>query len=147
MRDGIGQNRYLDEFVADLPRENVGILAPIVVDLLLDVVGGHLGLGSANDTRPDASGFLVAVQDLGHASVRHPQLSRNDARTHSGGGQFDDFQTNVIGQRTAIDEHATQLIDASLSYRQTNQKSSHCHKQHTRPLCVVTRKAIVAPLG
>ena len=56
MRDGIGQNRYLDEFVADLPRENVGILAPIVVDLLLDVVGGHLGLGSANDTRPDASG-------------------------------------------------------------------------------------------
>lgn len=58
---------------------------------------------------------LVAVQDLGDASVGDPQLAGDDAGTHPGGSHLDDLQADVAGQGAAVDEDAAQLIHTSLA--------------------------------
>lgn len=58
---------------------------------------------------------LVAVQDLGDASVGDPQLARDDAGTDSCSGHLHDLQADVAGQRSSVDEDASQLIDTSLA--------------------------------
>ena len=45
------------------------------------------------------------------------QLSRDDAGPNPSRSHFDDLQANVVGQGTPIDEHATQLVDPTLSCR------------------------------
>ena len=81
-------------------------------DLLADAL---LRPGAAQDSGADASGLLVAVEDLGDASVRYPQLPRDDARAHSGRRQFHNLQPDVIGQRPPVDEDSAQLIDTPLT--------------------------------
>ena len=94
------------------------ILLTVLLDASLDIGAERVfGPGTSDHSGADAARLLVAVEDLGHAAVGHAQLAGDDARPDTGSGQFDDFQTNVIGQRTAIDEHATQLIDAALTCR------------------------------
>ena len=44
-------------------------------------------------------------------------LPGDDAGPDASRGHFDDLQANVVGQGTPIDEHATQLVDATLSCR------------------------------
>lgn len=58
---------------------------------------------------------LIAVEDLGDASVRDAQLTTDDTRTNAVGCHLHDLQSNVIGKRATIDEDATQLIDPSLT--------------------------------
>ena len=93
---------------------------------------GRFGLGAADDARTDAARLLVAVQDLGDAAVRNAQLAGNNAGTDAGRGQFDDLQSNVVGQRSAVDEHAAQLIDTTLAYPKFNTNISHL----VSPFCI-----------
>lgn len=44
------------------------------------------------------------------------QLAGDDARPNAGGGHLDDFQTDVVGQRAPVDEHAAELVDAALTW-------------------------------
>lgn len=44
-----------------------------------------------------------------------PQLARDDAGPDSCSGHFDDLQADMAGQRSAVDENASQLIDTSLA--------------------------------
>jgi len=92
------------------------ILHTVGLDAALDVwLEAVLGSGTTNYSGADASSLLVAVEDLGHASVRDAQLPGNDARTDSGGRQFDDLQSDVVGQWTPVDEDSTQLVNTSLT--------------------------------
>ena len=92
------------------------IIESVLLDAPLDVATeAVLGPGSAHDSGADASGLLVAVEDLGDASVRYPQLPRDDARAHSGRRQFHNLQPDVIGQRPPVDEDSAQLIDTPLT--------------------------------
>lgn len=43
------------------------------------------------------------------------QLSRDITRPNALLRQLDNLVTNVIGQRSAVDEHAAQLIDAAVA--------------------------------
>jgi hypothetical protein len=47
--------------------------------------------------------------------VRDAKLARNDARTDSHRGHFDDLVADVVRKRTTVDEHAAQLVDAALT--------------------------------
>ena len=75
----------------------------------------RLWFGSADDSRPDAARLLVAVEDFRDAAVGDAELSGDDARTDSGRGQLDDFESDVVGQRTAVDKDAAQLVDPALA--------------------------------
>ena len=44
------------------------------------------------------------------------KLTRNDARPNSGRGHLDDLESDVIGKRPAVDEDASQLVDAALTF-------------------------------
>lgn len=71
----------LDQPVPNLPREYPRIVAFVLLDPCLDFGRGDSGLAAADHARPDAPRLLVPIQDLRHASVRHPQLSvRNKKR-------------------------------------------------------------------
>ena len=126
---------YFDEPVADLPRKDVGIVPTVVVHLPLhghcwSVVrlllarggsgrtsaSGRLWFRSADDSRPDAARLLIAVEDFRDAAVGDAELSGDDARTDSGRGQLDDFESDVVGQRTAVDKDAAQLVDPALTF-------------------------------
>lgn len=81
----------------------------------------HLYAQSHNPMKGDvtvhfATTYLVPVEDLGHAAVRHAELPRNDARPHAGRRHFHDLEPDVVGKRAAVDEHAAQLVHAALSY-------------------------------
>ena len=51
----------------------------------------------------------------------NPELARNDAGSHAGRCHLDDFQPDVVGQRAAVDEHATQLVHSTLTCNYTNE--------------------------
>ena len=42
------------------------------------------------------------------------QLARDDAGPHPGRRHLDDLEADVVGQRPTVDEHAAQLVHASL---------------------------------
>ncbi len=44
-----------------------------------------------------------------------PQLPRDDAGSDSGGRHLDDLQADVVGQRSAVDEDAAQLVNSALA--------------------------------
>jgi hypothetical protein len=93
------------------------ILHAVGLDAALDVrLEAVLGSGTANDSGPDASSLLVAIEDLGDASVGDAQLPGNDAGTDAGGRQFDNLQSDVVGQWTSVDEDSAQLINTSLTF-------------------------------
>ena len=102
--------------VAHFPRKDARVLHTVGLDPTLDVrMEARLRPRPAQHSGSDAARLLVAVEDLGDAAVGHAQLARDDARTDAGRRQFDDLQTDVVGQRTAIDEHSAQLIHAPLT--------------------------------
>ena len=72
-------------------------------------------LAAPNHAGPNGARFLESVQDLGHAAVRHLQLSAYVARPHSVGRHLDDLHPDVLGQGAPIDEEAAQLVDAPLA--------------------------------
>ena len=47
--------------------------------------------------------------------MRHPELPGDDAGPDPGRGHLDDLEPDVIGKRSAIDKHATQLVDTTLA--------------------------------
>ena len=102
--------------VSDFPGKDAVVLHTVGLDAALDVwLEAVLRSGPTDDSGSDAARLLVTVEDLGDAAVGHAQLARDDARTDAGRRQFDDLQTDVVGQRTAIDEHSAQLIHAPLT--------------------------------
>jgi len=74
----------------------------------LDVIAVHYA-------RPDAARLLVSVEYLGHAPVRHFELSGYVAGPHASRGHFDDFQPDHIRQRSAVDERTTELVHTPLA--------------------------------
>lgn len=101
--------------VAYFPAENTRVFRLVFLDATFNVRRGHPGLAAADHARPDATSLLVTVQDFRHAPVGHAQLSGYDARPHAGRGHLDDLQPYVVGQRPAVDEHATQLVHPALA--------------------------------
>jgi hypothetical protein len=103
------RSTYFYQSLSDLPRENAWVFLLHFLDSVLDFRRGDSRFGSADDSRPNRARFLVAVEDLGHASVRHSKLAGNHTRTNAAGCQLDDFQTNVVGKWPAIDENSAKL--------------------------------------
>jgi hypothetical protein len=68
----------------------------------------------------DAPGFLVTLQYLADAAVRHAKCSADDARSDASRRQFNYLETDVTGQWTAVDEDSAQLIDPSLTFETQN---------------------------
>ena len=60
-------------------------------------------------------GFLPA-EYFGDAAVGHLEDAGNVARARSRVGQFDDLLPRRVGQRTAVDVDASQLVDAAVTY-------------------------------
>ena len=58
---------------------------------------------------------IIPVKDLADTAVRHPELPGDDAGPDPGRGHLDDLEPDVIGKRSAIDKHATQLVDTTLA--------------------------------
>ena len=88
---------YLNKSVPNFPREHARILNLVVVNPLLDVRRGHLGLGAADDAGPDGSCFLVAVKDFGDAAVGDAKLPGDDAGPHAGRRHLHDLEADVVG--------------------------------------------------
>lgn len=94
-------------------------------DFIFDFRCGHAWLWSANDTGPNRSRFLVAIQNFRHTSMRHTQRSRNLARSHIFGGHFNDFAADMIGKWSTVDKDAAQLIHTSLALKVKRKKENN----------------------
>lgn len=79
--------------------------------------GSTSRLAAADSARSDAPGFLVTLEYLADAAVRHAKCSTDNARSDTARRQFDYLQADVTGQRTPVDEYSTQLINPSLTFR------------------------------
>lgn len=93
--------------VPDLPAEDPWVLSFVFFYSPLDVRGSHSWLAPADHARPDAPRLLVSVEDLGDAAMRHPQLTRDDARADSRCCHLDYLESYVVWKRSAVDEHPT----------------------------------------
>lgn len=65
---------FFDQPVSNLPREYPWIVALVLLDPCLNLGRGHSRFAASDHARPDAPRLLVPIQNLRHASVRHPQL-------------------------------------------------------------------------
>jgi len=108
---------HLDKFLAYLPAENTGILLTHLIDASFDLWRCHLGLRATNHSWSYRARLLVAIQYFGYTAMGNPQLSRYHTWPNPAGGHFHDFQTDVIGQRSSIDEDTAELIDSSLTLK------------------------------
>lgn len=77
----------------------------------------YLGFAAADGSGSDGTRLLVPAQDFGHAAVRDPQLSGDDARPDAVVGHLYDLVPDVVGQRSAIDENSSELVHAALAQR------------------------------
>ncbi len=77
----------------------------------------HPGLAASDRPGPNGPGLLIAAEDFGHTAVRNPQLSGDDARSDPVMGHFYYLVSDVVGQRTAVDEDPSKLVDSSLAQR------------------------------
>ena len=59
---------------------------------------------------------LIPVKDLADTPVWDPELPGDDAGPDPGGRHLDDLEPDVVWERSAIDEHAPQLVDATLTW-------------------------------
>ena len=83
--------------VSNFPREDTGVLHTIGLDTALNVgLKTRFGPSAAEHSGADAASLLVSIKDLRDAAVRDAQLARDDARTDTGSGQFDDLQSDVV---------------------------------------------------
>ena len=73
------------------------ILHTIGLDAALNVgLEAVLEPGSTHNSGADTASLLVSIKNLRDAAVRDAQLARDDARTDTGSGQFDDLQSDVV---------------------------------------------------
>lgn len=75
----------------------------------------YLWLAASDGPRPDGSSLLVPAEDFGDAAVGHPQLTGDDARPDTVMGHLHDLMANMVGERSAVDEDTTELVDPTLS--------------------------------
>ena len=106
---------YFDESFAYFPAEDAGIFTFVFLYPVLDFRSRNTRLTPADDSGTNAARFLIAIQDLGDASVRHSEPATDDAGTDPLSRQLDDLQANVVGKWPAVDEDSTQLIESSLT--------------------------------
>ena len=91
----------------DLMAQNGGTLLSVVLNLGFDLWRSHSRFAPADRARLDAARLGVALKDLAHTSVAHLELPRDDTGPGTLSRHFNDAHSNVIWQRTAIDEHAS----------------------------------------
>ena len=108
--------KYLDQFFSNLPREDSWIVLLVLFNFSLHFRRRHPGLRTPDNSWPNGPSLLISVEDFWDAAVTDAKLTRNDARSNSGRGHFDDLESDVIGKRPAVDEDASQLVDAALTF-------------------------------
>ena len=104
--------------------------------------------GITYGTRFVRARFSIARENLRDAAVRHlklsrevilpliripfPHLSTDRARSNTFGCHFDDLTTNLVRQRTTVDEHSSQLIDTAMAgYERRLDDVDREHRDHT----------------
>lgn len=89
----------------------------------------YLGFAATDGSGSDGARLLVPAQDFGHAAVRDPQLSGDDARPDAVVGHLYDLVSDVVGQRSAINEDSPELVHSALAQRSRYYISTHAQKQ------------------
>lgn len=77
----------------------------------------HLWLAASDGPWPDGACLLVPAEDFGDAAVRHTQLTGDNTRPNTVMGHFHDFMADMVGERSAVYEDSTELVDPTLSQR------------------------------
>nr|CAI5837389.1 unnamed protein product [Callosobruchus analis] len=104
----------------DLPREDTWLFFPHLLDPVLNFDSGHARFRPTDNARSDAPSLLVAIQDLGYASMGYPQLAGYYARSYTSRSHLDYLQSDVIGKRSAVNEDTAQLVHATLTWKKPN---------------------------
>lgn len=79
--------------------------------------GPYLGFAATDGPGSDGACLLVPAQDFGHAAVGDPELSGDDTRPDAVVGHLHDFMSDVVGQRSAINENSSELVHTALTQR------------------------------
>lgn len=75
----------------------------------------HLWLAASDGSRPDGACLLVPAEDFGDAAVGHSELTGDDTRPDAVMGHLHDFMADMVGERSAVYEDPTELVDPTLS--------------------------------
>lgn len=89
-------------------------------ELCSALFGPYLGFAATDGPGSNGARLLVPAQDFGHAAVGDPELSRDDARPDAVVGHLHDFVSDVVGQRSSIDENSSELVHSALTQRCRN---------------------------
>lgn len=88
----------------------------------------YLGFAASDGSGSDRTRLLVPAQDFGHATMGNPELSGNDARPDPVVGHLHNFVSDMVRQRSAVDENSSELVDSALT-----QRGGHCvQSQHPK---------------
>lgn len=113
---------FFQQLVTNLPAENTWILFLILFDPLLDLRSSNARFRAPDDSRSYTTGLLVALEDFTDASVRHPQLAADHTGSNPLRCQFNDFEPNMIWERSSIDKYPSQLVYSSLACKDVEKK-------------------------
>lgn len=118
-------NAFGQQSVTDLPRKDARILLLQLSYVSDHLRCGHARLRSTDGTRQNRTGLMVSGQNLRHAAVADAQLPGNVTRPDAESGQFDDAHSRRVGQRSTVDENASQLVDFAVLLRLAICKSKY----------------------
>ena len=105
----------LQQLVANLPAEYARVILLVLFDSLLNLGSRDTRFRTSDHSRSYATRLLVALKDFADTSMRHPQLATDHTGTDTLCGQLNDFEPNMIWERSSVDKHPSQLIDSSLA--------------------------------
>lgn len=80
----------------------------------------HPGLAASDGSGADGARLLVPTENFGDAAVGNPQLPGDHAGPDAVVSHLHDFMTDVVGQRSAVDEHPSELVHPALAQRGGN---------------------------
>ena len=72
--------------------------------------------------------ILLPAENFRHTSIGDLQYSRDITRSGTRMGQFDNFLSRGIRQRSSVDVNATQLIDTAVAGRRTTENRVLTHR-------------------
>ena len=116
---------HLYQAFTNFPTENARVILFVIFNPVLNLRCCHTRLRASDDSWSDRASLLISIEDFGNTSMAHTKLPRDNTRSDASGRHFNDLESDVVRQRSAIYKHTSQLIDSALTWKRKNMIDIH----------------------
>ena len=109
---------YLDQALANFPTENARIFLFVIFNPVFNRRCCHTGLWASNYSWSDRTCLLITIENFGNTSMAHTKLPRDNTWSDASSRHFNNLESDMVWQRSAIYKHTSKLIDSALTWKE-----------------------------